>query len=70
MSLKNLPVLCFRSKAWTIRKQFINRMTACEIKLMQGTVGYINWDYRRSEDTLDKLKIKPVIDCVHSYQRK
>jgi len=28
------PILCYGNKAWTIRKEDINRITACEMKFM------------------------------------
>jgi hypothetical protein len=31
-------------------------------------VGYTKWDHKRN-DILDKLRIKPVIDCNKNYQR-
>jgi hypothetical protein len=52
---------------WTIRKQDINRVTACKIKFMQGTMAYTKWDQKRN-DILNELKINPVIDSIQSYQ--
>jgi len=37
---------------------------------MQTMAGYTKGDHRRNADILEKLKIKPVIDYIHNYQRK
>jgi len=47
------PILCYRSEAWAIRKQDINRITDCGMKSMQRTVGYSKWDHKRNEDILN-----------------
>jgi hypothetical protein len=62
------PVLCYGSKAWTIRKgDSSNRFTACEMKFMRRTVGYTKWDHKRN-DILTELKIEPMIDYIKHYQ--
>jgi hypothetical protein len=40
------------------------------MKFQQRTGNYTKWDHKRNEDILDKLKIKPVIDYIHNYQRE
>jgi hypothetical protein len=64
------PILCYRREEWTIKKQDINKITACEIKFMQRTVGATKLDQKRNENILDKIKSKPVIDYILNYQRK
>jgi len=51
-------------------KKNINTITTFKMKFMQRTACYTKWDHRRNEDTTGKLKIKPVIDYIHNYQRK
>jgi len=46
------------------------KIRACEMKLVWRTGSYTKWDYKRNEDILGKLKIKPVIDYVQNYQKK
>jgi len=65
-----LYILCYRCKPWTIWKQDINRITACEMKFMWRTAGYTKWDQKRNEDILDKLKIRPLTYYIQNYQRK
>jgi hypothetical protein len=31
---------------------------------------YTKWDHKRNEDIFDKLKVKPVIGYIQTYQRK
>jgi len=40
------------------------------VKLIQRTVGYSEWDPTRSEDTIDRVKIKQMVDCIQNYLRK
>jgi hypothetical protein len=40
------------------------------MKFTGRTVGYTNWDHKRNESILDKLKTKPLIDYFQNYQRK
>jgi hypothetical protein len=50
-------ILSYRSEAWTIRKQDINRITACQMKSMWRTACYTKQDHRRNEGILNKLEI-------------
>jgi hypothetical protein len=43
------PVLCYGSEAWIIRKSDESRITACKMKFMRRTAGYIKWDLKRNE---------------------
>jgi hypothetical protein len=40
------------------------------MKFVRRTAGYSKWGQERNEAILDKLKIKPVMDCIQNYQRK
>jgi len=64
------PTLCYGNEAWATRKQDINRITAWEMKFTWRTAGCTEWDHERSENTLDKLKIKSEIGYILNYQRK
>jgi hypothetical protein len=54
----------------SIRKQDTKRITAGEMTFMRRTAGYTKWDHKRNGDTLNKLKIKPVMGYIQNYQRK
>jgi len=40
------------------------------MKFTRRTVGYTKRNHKRNENILDKLKIKPVINCTPNYQKK
>jgi hypothetical protein len=65
-----LPVLCYGSEAWTIRKGDSNIFTVCEVKFMRRAEGYTKWDHKRNEDILTELKIEPMVDYVKTLPRK
>jgi hypothetical protein len=62
------PMSCYGTEAWTIKKQDTNRITACEMQFVQRTAGYTKWGHNGNEAISDKLKIKPVINYIRSYQ--
>jgi hypothetical protein len=41
------PVLYYESEAWTIRKGDVSRLTACKMKFMRRTAGYMKCDHKR-----------------------
>jgi hypothetical protein len=63
------PTLCYGSKAWTIRKEDSNGIIACEMKFIQRTAGFTKWDHRRTEEILNKLKIKSMTVYIQNYQK-
>jgi len=62
------PVLCYGSEAWTIRKGDSSRLTACELKFMRRTAGYMKWDYKKNEDILMELKTESITEYIKYYQ--
>ena len=63
------PVLCYGSKAWTLRRSDETTMTACEMKFMHRIAGCTMWDYRKNDDILEELKMVPIINYIHQYQQ-
>jgi hypothetical protein len=64
-----VPIVCYESRTWAIRKQIINRTATCEIKFMRRLGGYTKWDHKR-KNILDKIKIKRMLNYMQNYHRK
>lgn len=65
------PVLCYGCEMWTIRKGYSERLTACKMKFMRRTVGYMKWAHKRDEDILTELKIMSVTDHIkHCHENR
>jgi hypothetical protein len=62
------PMLCYGSEAWTIRKTYESRITACKMKFMHRTPRYTKWDMKRNEEVLKELKVEPILDYICRYK--
>jgi len=63
-----LPILWCGNGAWTIRKQDMTVIIACEMKFMQITAGYNKWSHRRYEEFL--RKVVPVHFLIEHHAMK
>lgn len=54
------PVLYYRNKAWTVRKQGTDKITNREMKIMGRTVGYTKWDYMQNYQRKCKKHMKRI----------
>ena len=51
-----------------IRKKYISRITANEMKFMRYTAGCTKWDHKRNEDVMKELQLEPVVNYIKHYQ--
>jgi hypothetical protein len=53
-----VPVLLYRSKIWTIRKEDKKKLRSVEIKFFRRRAGNALFDYERNEEILEKLEVE------------
>ncbi|KAJ4442157.1 hypothetical protein ANN_12023 [Periplaneta americana] len=62
------PVLTYGSEAWTIRKADEQRLTTAEMRFMRRTAGCSLLEHRKNVDTLQELKMDPIVNFVQQYR--
>ncbi|KAJ4434311.1 hypothetical protein ANN_22866 [Periplaneta americana] len=62
------PTPLYGCEAWTLKKNYINRIQSAEMKFLIGVKGCTRLDRYRNDDIRNELNLLPIIDKIKEYR--